>query len=321
MLSLNPPRIQVGTREVSLDHSGEFSFVSHAHSDHILTRKTPALLASEATVDLMRERGYPLAQSIHHEHSGMKLLSAGHVLGAKQLVAECDGGVFAYTGDFRLGDTACIKGADVPQCDVLLTEATFGSPEYVFPDHETVCKEIAQWVLAEQKKGIVVLGGYALGKAQDLVKILNDYAGITPVVENQIAGINAVYKKHGVKLDYLTTSSPEGLKELEKNFVAVVPMHKVNSSFATQLGNAYLKHVSTAVATGWAVTSRHASTKAFCLSDHSDFPELMDFVERTGAKKVFTHYGSAKRLAKELRNKGINAQALEETQKMLLAWE
>ncbi len=321
MFSFNPPRVQVGVKEITLDHAGEFSFISHAHSDHALKSRVPAIIASPETVDLIKARGYALGHQIMHEHYGVKLLGAGHVLGARQLVAEGDGGTFAYTGDFRLSDSLCVKGAEVPQCDVLLVEATFGSPEFVFPDREGVCKEIAQWVLGKQKEGIVVLGGYTLGKAQELTKILNDYAGIAPVVEEGIAKINDVYVKHGVKLDYVRSSSDEGLKELEKNFVAIVPMNRVNNNFAFQLSRAYSKKVSAAAATGWALTERFGSMKSFCLSDHSDFPELMEFVERTGAKKVFTEYGNAKRFARELRKKNINAQALEEQQKLLIAWE
>lgn len=321
MLSFNPPRVTVGTKEITLDHSGELSFISHAHSDHALSSATPSMLASVETIDLLGARGYPASKQVYHDHYRVKLLGAGHVLGARQLVAECDGGTFAYTGDFKLSGTPCVKGAEIPECDVLLTEATFGSPEFVFPAYEQVARELADWVLGEQKKGIVVLGGYALGKAQDLVKILNDYAGITPLVEDNIARVNKVYEKHGVGLEYLETASPEGLKELEGNFVAVVPMNRVNRDFGSQLGRVYGKRVSAAVATGWALTQRYGSMKTFCLSDHSDYPELISFVEQTGAKKVFTEYGSAKRLARDLRAKGINAQALEESQKLLLAWE
>ncbi len=321
MLSFNPPRVTVGTREISLDHAGALAFISHAHSDHALSKAVPALLASRETADLLEARGYPLSREVLDAHYGVKMLDAGHVLGAKQLVAECDGGIFAYTGDFKVSGTPCVKGADVPECDVLLTEATFGSPEFVFPDEGDVAREIAGWVAEEQKKGIVVLGGYALGKAQYLVNILNEHAGIAPLVEDGIARVNKVYGKHGVALDYLETTTPEGLAELDRNFVAVVPMNRVNRDFASQLGRVYGKRVSAAVATGWALTRRFGSVKAFCLSDHSDFAELMSFVERTGAKKVFTHCGSARKLAAELRSKGVNAQALEENQKLLLAWE
>ncbi|MFH1056857.1 MAG: hypothetical protein V1717_03625 [Candidatus Micrarchaeota archaeon] len=321
MFSTNPPRVQVGLKEVFLDHSGTFSFISHAHSDHALSSRVPTVLASRETIDLLEARGYPAGNDVVHEHYGIKLLNAGHVLGARQLAAETDGGAFCYTGDFKLSSSPCVSGAEVPECDVLFTEATFGSPEFSFPPWEEVASEIAEWVSQEQKNGVVVLGGYALGKAQDLVKILNDYAGVTPLVEDNIAAVNDVYVKHGVKLDFIRASSEEGLKELEKNFVAVVPMNRVNNNFAFHLSRAYSKKVATAVATGWAHSRNFSADKAFCLSDHSDFNELLEFVERTGAKKVFTHCGNAVRFARELRRKDVNAQALEEQQKMLVAWE
>ena len=281
--------------------------------------KAKTLLASRETVDLMRARKYSIKGEAIDSHYGVKLISAGHVLGARQLVAETDGGVFAYTGDFNSANSACVPGAEVPQCDVLYTEATFGSPEFAFPERSEVENDIGKWALQSQKSGITVLGGYALGKAQELVKILNNH-GITPVVDESISRINEVYSKHGVKLDWLDSSSEEGLKELDGNFIAVVPMHKIRSNFAFQMSQAHSKKVFTAVATGWALTERYNSTKAFCLSDHCDFNSLMEFVEATGAKKVFTNYGEAIRFARELRKRGIDAHALEEQQKSLAVW-
>src|SRR3989338_3438007 len=110
MFSFNPPSIQIGLKKISLDcGGGDCAFVSHAHSDHALTAKASELIASPATVDLMRARGYPVSKKISHDHYGIKLISAGHVLGARQLVAETEGeGSFAYTGDFRLSDSFCV---------------------------------------------------------------------------------------------------------------------------------------------------------------------------------------------------------------------
>ena len=322
MFSFNPPSVSVGVRQITLDCASDFAFVSHAHSDHAFNSRRGFLLASPETADLLKARGYTVTSRVQHDHYGVKLLNAGHVLGARQLVAETDEGNFAYTGDFRSSDSFCVKGAEIPTgCDSLFMEATFGSPEFVFPSRAEVAEEITKWVSAESEKGIVVLGGYSLGKAQELIKILNDFAGVAPVVEETIARVNEVYVKHGVKLDFIRAESDEGLKALEKNFVAVVPMNKVNNNFAFQLSRAYSRRVATAVATGWALTERFARAKAFCLSDHSDFPELMEFVERSGAKKVFTAEGSARRLAKELRKKGVNAHAVEEQQKLLIAWD
>ena len=322
MFSLSPPRVKVGEKSISLDSSGVCSFISHAHSDHALVTKnsTSSIIASVETIELMKARKYPVKGKLEIPEK-VTLANAGHILGARQLVAETSGGIFAYTGDFRLSDSFCVKGAEVPQCDVLLMEATFGSPEYVFPPREQVAQEISKWVLKEREKGIVLLGGYSLGKAQELVKILNDYAGITPLAEESVCKINEVYMKHGVNLDFIKTNSPEGEEELKKNFVAVVPMHKVSAGLGFQLGKAHSKRVSSAVATGWASTEKFGLTRAFCLSDHSDFPELLDFVERTGAKKVFTHYGHSKKLARELRSRGVNARGLDEQQTLLVSWE
>ena len=51
------------------------------------------------------------------------LIKADHILGAAQVLVEDAGGIrIVYTGDFRINDTPVVD------CDVLVVEATYGSP-------------------------------------------------------------------------------------------------------------------------------------------------------------------------------------------------
>jgi Cft2 family RNA processing exonuclease len=72
--------------------------------------------------------------------------------------------------------------------------------------------------------------------------------------------------------------------------------------------------VRTAVITGWALDPgaiyRHRCTAAFPLSDHADYPSLLQFVERVQPKRVFTVHGFAQEFAATLRQRGIDALAL-----------
>jgi len=305
--------------KIGLDCAGDINFVSHAHLDHAPSSKKDGLLCSDATAELLATR----CRVRHNGHSqemklgdvDLSLADSGHVLGSRQIIINGNADKFVYTGDLRTEDSILFKGATPVECDTLLIESTYGLPRFTFPKRETVYADMTAWIKQEVAAGnCVVLGGYALGKAQELVKILNDRMGITPIVSDEIGDVCAVYKKHGIHLDYVTTTSDEGTKALSRNFVAVLSQNKVNSKMASALEREYGKKISTAVATGWAQSPAWGFDvdRAFCLSDHCDFEGLVDYVASTGARKVYVNHGYSKEFAKELKKKGINALAIDD---------
>ncbi|MFA5246603.1 MAG: MBL fold metallo-hydrolase [Candidatus Micrarchaeia archaeon] len=304
---------------VGLDCSGDINFVSHAHLDHVPTGKAKSLLCSDATAELICTRSRTTHNG-HAEHAklgqvSMTLAPSGHVLGSRQVVIEGNAERFIYTGDLRTEDSILFEGAKPVECDTLLIESTYGMPRFSFPERATVYSDISSWVKQEvAAKNCVVIGGYALGKAQELVKILNEHVGITPLVSEEIADVCAVYKKHGVSLEYVSTSSDEGSAALKRNFVAVLSQNKVNSKMAAALSKEHGKSISTAVATGWAQSPSWGFNvdRAFCLSDHCDFADLCRYVEATGAKKVYVNHGYSREFARELKKKGVNALAVDD---------
>jgi len=300
-------------KRISLDCGGENAFVSHAHADHAV-RKAGSLLCSKATLDLMQARGYSpqcanAASEFKQDDLCVTLSSSGHVLGSAQLHAKWDSTSFTYTSDFKLGDSLTCSGAKVAKCEELLIEATYGLPRYRFPPREQTRKEMADWAKRRQSSGdVVLLGGYSLGKAQEIVKLLNDYCDTAPIVPKDIVDVCRIYTAHGVKLDFLDAESNEGIKAMKHSFTAVIPHHKMTPQLASDAAALYCKRVSCAVATGWAMNSVGSERfKSFCLSDHADYSELVRYAEESGAKKVFTTHGYATELAADLRKKGINA--------------
>ncbi|MFA6329878.1 MAG: hypothetical protein WCX64_04320 [Candidatus Micrarchaeia archaeon] len=308
-----------GNTKIGLDCAGDVNFVSHAHLDHAPSSRKDGLLCSDATAELLATR----CRVRHNGHSqemtvgevDLSLADSGHVLGSRQVIINGSADKFVYTGDLRTEDSILFKGAKPVECDTLLVESTYGLPRFSFPKREAVYADMTSWVKQEVAAGhCVVLGGYALGKAQELVKILNEKMGITPIVSDEIGDVCAVYKKYGIDLDYVTTSSEEGTKALSRNFVAVLSQNKVNSKMASALEREYGKKISTAVATGWAQSPAWGFDvdRAFCLSDHCDFEGLVDYVAATGARKVYVNHGYSREFAKELKKKGINALAIDD---------
>ena len=79
----------------------------------------------------------------------------------------------------------------------------------------------------------------------------------------------------------------------------------------------------TALISGWAKDADFArlfgADATFDLSDHCDFDELMEVVERSGADQVYTVHGYTEDFARHLRKRGVRASALEATEQLALA--
>ena len=192
-------------------------------------------------------------------------------------------------------------------------ESTYGKPEYVFPSAKQVCQEIAGWVDKTLEAGhSVVLGGYALGKAQELVKLLNEHCGLSPLVNDSVASVCSEYNRFGSGLQYVLSSSEEGQRALKHSFVAVLPHHQVQPGLAGELEGFCGRKVLTALATGWAHRSRglYGVDKAFTLSSHADFAGLVQFVQEANPRKVYCNHGFSAEFAAQLRKRGFDAVAV-----------
>lgn len=283
-------RIPCGTLSIGLDSpDGDIPFLSHAHSDHTSgLKRRQRMVSSPETLDLAGI-GAELAAIPE-----AKLIDAGHILGARQLVAGHDGGRTAYTGDFSAKPNIFGWKADIPQCDRLIMDATYGDPAYVFPQLEDTYAQISGW-LKENDSCNIIIGCYELGKSQEMVKILNE-SGIAPVVTEKTEAFCSVYGKYGIKLDRAVVGSEEAEEAMSRRFVAIVPMWKARRYFARRLSEAFGRDTLCAVATGWALHYRFNADIAFPLSDHADFRDLVWFVEQTGAKEVEAFCGDCSRV-------------------------
>src|SRR5512143_2833743 len=105
-------RVPCSGIHIGLDSpEGDISFLSHAHSDHTNGLKTKKeMIASQETLDLAGIR------AVAASHPSTKMLDAGHILGARQLVVDGDGERTVYTGDFSLKPTIFGFKAEIPEC-------------------------------------------------------------------------------------------------------------------------------------------------------------------------------------------------------------
>jgi DNA ligase-1 len=306
--------------------AGERVFVSHAHSDHTAAHRETIL--SEGTARLMQarlggrrvEHVLPFRAPRRFEGPGspfqITLLPAGHILGSAMSFIEWEGGSLLYTGDFKLRPGLASENCDASLargCDTLVMETTFGRPHYQFPAPAEVLRDIVRF--CEQSladRATAVLLGYSLGRSQELLRGLAG-TGLPVVVHEAAHKLTNVYAAMG--WEFPPYESMERADLAGK--IVVCPPNATKAVFARIAGT-----VRMAVITGWAVDSscrfRHRADAAFALSDHADYPELVEFVRQIEPKKIFTVHGFAADFAQSLRELGFDAQALSENDQLQL---
>ncbi len=235
------------------------------------------------------------------------LYNSGHITGASQLLIE-NGSRILYTGDLSLKGGFITPPANTPKCDVLIIEATFGTPRYIFPDKIELIKEMRDWAaecLSEERTPVFL--GYSLGKAQELTKAFS--RDFRVYVEDSVFEFNKKVEGLGVDLgEYSVMSS----YKRSEDCILIVPPHKRGLPFDDCLE---------AYASGWAVTGgwgrKSSASTGFPLSDHCDFYDLLKFVEKVSPQVVYTTHGFASEFSRYLRERGFYSEPLSDVQTKL----
>jgi cleavage and polyadenylation specificity factor subunit 3 len=114
-----------------------------------------------------------------HTISGIRITPypAGHVLGAAMFLIEIAGLKILFTGDYSREDDRHLVSATIPahvKVDVLITESTFGISTHVPRlQRETQLMKSITDIL--NRGGRALLPVFALGRAQELLLILDEY--------------------------------------------------------------------------------------------------------------------------------------------------
>jgi len=308
----------------AFDESKPLRVVTHAHADHLIglqqsLRATEKVLMTKATRDLINVLRGPLflmggfvetvdyGKTMHYEEESITFFPADHILGAAQvLVEDAEGATIAYTGDFRL------EGTPTLDADVLVMEATYGSPNCKRSFDKDVKDMLVSLVENGLKRGVVYVFGYH-GKLQEVMQILH-LAGVEVpfVVPERIFHVSKVCQQHDMRLGHLLLSEEKETQEmLAKNAPCVIFYHMSSRSKVD-------RGVFRIYASGWEFNSpcREIAENEYvvALSDHSDFDGLMEYVRRSKPKLVITdnfRVGYAETLAKEIYKRfGISTAAV-----------
>ncbi|TBR24202.1 MAG: exonuclease [Candidatus Nitrosotenuis sp.] len=285
------------------------NFVSHAHIDHLPSGKNGIILATKETKEIANIRGRELANHVEYLDD-FALYDSGHILGARSLLFD---DVF-YTGDICTRDRGFLKAATIPKCKTLITECTFGKPEFVFPKLEETIKKVNELISELYNKGKpVLLLGYQLGKAQTLSHLFGHWEPV--YYHDSVKEMNDLHRKLGVQIKPglgHTEATSKGLLE-KKPWIMVAPLMSESNQFVKDMKSKY--GAVTVGFSGWAKSSFSYGRKndySIPLSDHCDYGELIDLVKRTGAEKIYTVHGFVDEFAADLVKMGFDAQPLRE---------
>jgi putative mRNA 3-end processing factor len=284
------------------------SFVSHAHLDHLHNQRGRGILiASKPTTEIAKLRGYSIENYVE-EYENFSMIDAGHILGAKGLLFD---DVF-YTGDISTRDRGFMKGAITPKCKTLITECTFGIPEFIFPSISETVKKVNEIISDLYGKGKpVILLGYELGKAQVLAYLFSNWQ---PYYHDSVKKVNDLYRQFGIHLyDSLghTQAESQGLLE-KKPWLMIAPNMNNKNSFLKHMKSKY--DAITIAFSGWAQSSRFSFARghdySIPLSDHCDYSELINLVKRCKPEKIYTVHGFVDEFAADMVKMGYDAQPL-----------
>lgn len=303
---------------------GDVNVTTHAHGDHLFGTPPASVVCSATTAALARARRSYDRDWSRTTHARVSLRNAGHVPGSRAAVVEGPDRTYCYTGDVSVRDRLFLEGFDPPSADVLVIEATYGSPDYRFPRQAEVEARVVDW-LDDTRGHPAVLFGYALGRAQVLLALADRSARDRLYVTPEVAAVTdvveaAIGRSFGATTVGEETDADGEDRLLGDDDVLVAPGRAAGSAVVEQLVGA--DEAVTAGFSGWAVEEgyrhRRGVDRAFALSDHCDFDELLSVVRAVDPDRVYTTHGFTDELARHVvAETGIEARALRRDQATL----
>jgi putative mRNA 3-end processing factor len=290
--------------------------ITHAHADHARSGCGKYLCLSTGK-RVLRERVGAAAEiatlrpgeAIHIGGVKLKLVPSGHILGAAQICINHRGVRWVVTGDYKLEADPTCAAFETAEADVLITESTFGLPIYRWGDPQDTADAINTWWRASRDAGrTCVLFAYALGKAQRLAAMLDPSIG--PIyAHGAVMKMVRAYRDSGVRLPAIDQLAPATRRAGGGRSMVIAPPSAAGSRWLRTFGE-----TNVAMASGWmairGVRRRRGFDRGFVLSDHADFPGLVQAVEASGARRVYVTHGSATSFARFLCERGIHATEL-----------
>ena len=297
------------------------AIITHGHADHARAG-SQHYFAHQHSEALLRHRlgkainftGMDYGQPSFFNGIEVSLHSAGHILGSAQVRISDGKEVWVASGDYKRdapsggSDPSCAPFEVVP-CDTFITEATFALPIYHWPDINDVVSDIYQWWQSNAKLNKAsVLFCYSLGKAQRILSLLEQHTSQTVLLHGAVTKLTEIYRQTGIAM--LPTAPALADKKTDyAGELIIAPPGANGTPWMKRFGDC-----STGFCSGWMLLRgnrrRKGYDRGFVISDHADWPGLLQTIEECGAKKVLATHGRTDVLVRFLRERSIEAHSL-----------
>ena len=290
--------------------------ITHAHADHARTGHG-RYLATTAGAGILKSRLGPITldtmdygETVTHNGVTISLHPAGHVLGSAQVRMAYRGEVWVASGDYKVEADGTCDAFEAVTCNTFITESTFGLPIYQWRPQAEVYADINAWWRSNADQGrCSVLYCYSFGKAQRILHGLDPSIG--PIIcHGAVEPLNRVYREGGVLLPKTIGVADITDKAMTKTALVIAPPSAGSSTWIRRFGD-----YSDAFASGWmqvrGARRRRGVDRGFILSDHADWPGLIQAISASRAQRVIVTHGQIPVMVRWLQQNGLDAGAFD----------
>jgi putative mRNA 3-end processing factor len=309
---------QIGGFHIDPTRPVERALITHGHSDHARPGHG-AVLATQETLDIMRLRygenfagatqAINYGERIRLGQTNVSFHPAGHVLGSAQIKVSSGGTCVVASGDYKDARDPTCAPFELVQCDVFITEATFGLPVFRHGDAAAeVNKLLASVALFPERAHLV--GAYSLGKAQRVIALIREAGYDAPIyLHGAMAKITHYYASKGIPLGELRPVKGVKKADLAGTITLAPP------SGTADLWTRRFPDPVTAFASGWMRVRARARQRGvelpLVISDHADWDGLTATIAATGAGEIWVTHGQEDALVHWCKTKGLAARPLD----------
>ena len=276
--------------------------------------------------------------------SKVTFYDAGHIPGSTMALLEMDNKKILYTSDFKLNDTALLKGADISKVknvDMMIMETTYSDRD--LEKRDKIEKEFIEVVnKTVEQGGIALVPSFAI-RAPELLMVLEKYKVKHNIfvdgmgkAATEISGKNLNFIKDSKMLKRALNKSTFVTNHAQRKKIIKSPCIIITTGGCMDGGPVaeYIKHIyrdekSSLIMTGYQIpgtagkyledTGRYVTDELnlkltlpiykFSFTAHATRSELMDMVKKIRPKKVMCIHGTnTVRFATEIRSSfGIDA--------------